>query len=736
MELDIEKTYGAIRKAAVEGRFVTYGALAAASGVPWKEARRLVPIQLGRLVEIGHERDWPVLPAIVVNKENLETGLLEGDALKGFLSAARSIGLSYDDPQVFLKSQQRAVFEWGKTAPEMLGLDEKVAAEASGGPHFVAYFQPVLNALRALGGEASPDHVYAWLKANLDAPKEEFEGRTKANQSKFENRVGWARFYLAKAGLIDGARRGHWVLTPEGREATLDHAAALALFREVRAQFKAADDEEEAAPEEVSGPEILADPDRCFWFVGAVWNKTDDQTERFLTEGIWQNGDDEMFSEHVSRMKPGDRIAIKASFTQKYGLPFDNRGKTVSCMRLKAIGTITESTVDGTTVRVDWTPLDPPRDWYFYTYRVAVVEADPSEDLARRLIIFAFAGGKQDHDFWLNKVPYFARRYGEAAESAAEHDPLEAAGLETEEEAAAPSYTLESILAEGCFLQIDTLQDILRRVEAKKNLVLQGPPGTGKTWLAKRLAYALIGSKDRKVTHNRLRIIQFHPSLSYEDFVRGWRPSGEGKLTLTDGLFLQMVEAAKAEPDRPFVLVIEEINRGNPAQIFGEVLTLLEDAKRNREDAMELAYPRDEGERVYVPRNLHVIGTMNIADRSLALVDLALRRRFSFIDLTPQLNGSWRQWCTERCKLSGDDVTMIEQRLGALNDEIAEDRSLGAHFRIGHSYVTPLEGTTIADGRKWFRDVAQTEIIPLLEEYWFDAPDKVKAAAHRLTEGL
>ena len=121
------------------------------------------------------------------------------------------------------------------------------------------------------------------------------------------------------------------------------------------------------------------------------------------------------------------------------------------------------------------------------------------------------------------------------------------------------------------------LTQILSRVQAKKNLVLQGPPGTGKTWLAKRLAYALIGSKDPKVARDRLRIVQFHPSLSYEDFVRGWRPSAAGKLELVDGIFLEVVEAAKAEPDRPFVLVIEEINRGNPAQIFGEILTLLEE---------------------------------------------------------------------------------------------------------------------------------------------------------------
>jgi 5-methylcytosine-specific restriction enzyme B len=181
-------------------------------------------------------------------------------------------------------------------------------------------------------------------------------------------------------------------------------------------------------------------------------------------------------------------------------------------------------------------------------------------------------------------------------------------------------------------------------------------------------------------------------------------------------------------------LVIEEINRGNPAQIFGEILTLLEDSKRSREEAMELAYRRETSERVYVPRNLYVIGAMNIADRSLALVDLALRRRFAFVNLEPQFNGLWRAWCTDRCNLSAEVVSLIEQRMNTLNAEIDQDRSLGPQYRIGHSYVTPLAGVPVGDGRAWFNDVARTEIIPLLEEYWFDAPDKVTAAAHKLLE--
>lgn len=735
MSLDLNRSYEAILERARQGRFVTYGDVAAASGVEWAKARRPIPFHLENLLRISHERGWPLISAIVVSKDKLETGQLEGDSLSGFLAAVKKLGFTVDDPQAFVHQQQQAVFEWAKTAPNELGEEvEPSADDDPGGPRFVQHFNPVLSALQSLGGQAAPEQVYDWIKANIDIPKIEIEAVTKGGQPKFENQVGWARFYLAKAGLIDGSKRGIWALTAEGKNSSLSHADALELFREVRTQFKTTDDEEEAAPDVVSGHELFSDPSRSFWFVGATWGGAD-QTPRFFKEGIWQNGLHNRFTDEIMRMKAGDRISIKAAYTRKRGLPFDNLGKTVSCMKLKAIGTITENMGDGKTVKVDWEVLDPPREWFFYTYRVTVVEADSSDELARRLILFAFANGKQDYDFWINEVPYFAKKYGSGGKASSLEEFFDEE-LETEEEAAAPSYTIAQIADEGCFLSREALAQIIARVQSKKNLVLQGPPGTGKTWLAKRLAYALIGSKDPKVTRDRLRVVQFHPSLSYEDFVRGWRPSGEAKLKLTDGIFLEIAEAAKAEPDRPFVLVIEEINRGNPAQIFGELLTLLEDTKRSREEAMELAYRRDADERVYIPRNLHVIGTMNVADRSLALVDLALRRRFAFVGLEPQLNGLWKTWCIDRCNIASDVVTLVEQRINALNEEIAQDRSLGPQYRVGHSYVTPPAGAPIADGKGWFAVVVRTEIVPLLEEYWFDAPDKVVSATAKLLEGL
>jgi len=725
---------------------------------------------------------------------------------------------------------------------------------------------------------------------------------------------------------------------------------------------------------------------RACWFVGATYGGTDDQTPRFLQEGIWENGYQDKYLDAVKSIQVGDRIAIKSSYTRKHDLPFDNRGQTVSVMAIKAIGTVKENLGDGRTLKVDWKPFDPPHEWYFYTNRSTVWRVLPGDWTTDALIGFTFEEKSQDINRFRN-APYWRERFGDSAVDKrrfnwtrfyeavadklltfrnrrdeliagihviaskvdglsnlqdqfaddssgplkdicpftamgifnrgitdanrkaiaselasllgvsepvpgsfegipilnnqkswffgfdnkrqpddidtlweaftqaiafAESDDAEArsafvsaydnatqrygvgwnltmglywirpwnfptldgqsqryiskklniqigmngpkgrcnatdylAVLDTlearfqedaypvhsfpelslaawlfkdsgtsahpnatdpdaqDDEADATSeaevtaapiepYSVDDILTDGCFIAREKLEKILERLRTKKNLILQGPPGTGKTWLAKRLAFALMGQRD----DSKVRAVQFHPNLSYEDFIRGWRPVGDGKLTLVDGPFVEMMKAAAKDPTSRHVVVIEEINRGNPAQIFGEMLTLLEVDKRTPNEALELSYKRSDGERVFIPDNLYVIGTMNIADRSLALVDLALRRRFAFIDLEPTLGKPWHDWVQSQCGIDSEILVEIEKRLIALNSEISADTGLGPQFRVGHSYVTPPFGIPISDAREWFRQVIDTEIGPLLDEYWFDALEKSQKVRERLLEGF
>ena len=592
-----------------------------------------------------------------------------------------------------------------------------------GVPQFVSYFAPVHRAMQHLGGQATPKQVYAHLTEHEGLTVEDMAHVNQNGKPTFENRAAWARFYMTKAGWMYAPKHGVWALTEKGKQATeLTQEQAVALFKSAQTQFKGHEEEVEAPQDHVQ-PESTQ-----YWFVGAMWDEGD-QTQRFMLEGIWQNGYEDKFTDQVQAMREGDRIAIKASFSRKHDLPFDNRGQVVSVMRIKAIGTVTRNHDDGRTVDVVWDTAFTPRDWFFYTYRSTITRARVEDEvLARRLVAFAFEGAPQDYAFFMAQ-PYWRERFL-ANDDGLTDGAAEAEGTEEDTTpSCSASYGVADIVAEGCFVPEADLQAMLQRWQSKKNLILQGPPGTGKTWLAKRLAKALIDSKSP--SDEQLRVVQFHPALSYEDFVRGYRPGGDGKLTLTDGVFLQVVEAARFQPDVDHVLIIEEINRGNPAQVLGEILTLIESSKRNKEAAMELAYPRRAGERVYVPENLYVIGTMNVADRSLALVDLALRRRFAFVNLVPGLNAAWEQWCLAK-GMDAASIAHIRSEIEALNQEISQDSALGAQFQIGHSYVTPHEA--VADAQAWFAEVVQSEIGPLLHEYWFDAPERADAAIAKLLQ--
>ena len=451
---------------------------------------------------------------------------------------------------------------------------------------------------------------------------------------------------------------------------------------------------------------------RPSWFVGAVIDNKD-LTNEFIEGGYWEHGFDEKYHDHVHSMKEGDQIAIKAAYTRKKGLPFETYSNMTSVMSIKATGVIEENLGDGKKILVNWNKVEPVREWYFYTYRPTVWKVLPGEWMNDDLIDFTFNNKEQDINRFIND-PFWKDRYTS--------DVIE-------------SYRIENIIQDGAFLDLDKLSLIMRRLKEKKNLILQGPPGTGKTWLAKRLGMALI---EEEIKDQQISSVQFHPNLSYEDFVRGWRPGSDEKLSLQEGIFMEMVDRALENSDEKYVLVIEEINRGNPAQIFGELLTLIESSKRNSREAIKLCYPNSEGLHipVYVPSNLYIIGTMNVADRSLALVDMAFRRRFAFINLEPNLNKTWKDFVVNKLGMDTSIANYIQSEIGNLNNQISSDSRLGKDFQIGHSFFTPNESLKNKDSKKWFVEMVESEIAPLLQEYWFDSLEEADKAVENLLMNL
>ena len=269
-------------------------------------------------------------------------------------------------------------------------------------------------------------------------------------------------------------------------------------------------------------------------------------------------------------------------------------------------------------------------------------------------------------------------------------------------------YTKENFLKDVYISEekYDKLVTVLKR---KKNIILQGAPGVGKTFLAKRLAYSIMGEKDDE----HVKFIQFHQNYSYEDFVMGYKPIKEG-FELKYGIFYNFCQKATKNPDKDYFFIIDEINRGNLSKIFGELLMLIE--ADYRDEKATLAY---DGLDFSVPKNLHIIGMMNIADRSLAMIDYALRRRFSFFDIEPAFDSEG--FSSYQKEFSNKTFDELIEKIKKLNEAITQDQSLGKGFCIGHSYFCNAEECTL----EWMKDIVEFDIFPMLSEYWFDDESKL-----------
>ena len=283
------------------------------------------------------------------------------------------------------------------------------------------------------------------------------------------------------------------------------------------------------------------------------------------------------------------------------------------------------------------------------------------------------------------------------------------------------SYTREDFLKE-VFVSAEDYNRLATILHLKKNIILEGAPGVGKTFTADRLAYSLMGEK----AIDRVKMVQFHQSYSYEDFIMGFRPSASG-FELRKGPFYQFCKQAEGDESNDYFFIIDEINRGNLSKIFGELFMLIEMDKRGRD--LQLLY---SDEQFSIPENLYIIGMMNTADRSLAMLDFALRRRFAFFELKPGFDSDgFKEY---QSHLKNEKFDALLNTVKHLNEIIASDESLGEGFCIGHSYFCNLIPNSI--DQQVLSSIVEYELIPLLKEYWFDEPSLVREWSSNLRSAI
>lgn len=567
---------------------------------------------------------------------------------------------------------------------------------------FLKWFMPLLQALRDLGGSATPADVRKKIIENehlTDDVINETRGKTKVN--KFENEVAFARSYLVSAGYIDKSVRGVWTLTESGKTVEITAEMASDIFKKgvLDAKRKQSNDSDALADNDVDtvhywlyAPGQGADKwEECYkngymllgWGeigdLGAFGSK-DEMKQQMKQE--YGGGSSYKNSAHatwqfVHDIKIGDIIFVKKGNNGILG-----KGIVESDYEYDADRTDEYSNVR----KVNWITKG---DW-------TIDRRSPQKTLT-------------------DITPY--SDFVQEIKDLFEDDGI----AEDEQEVIYPEYTMEDFL-DDVYMTEDDYSRLVGLLRNKKNIILQGAPGVGKTYVAKRLAYSMMGEKDIE----RVMMVQFHQSYSYEDFIMGFRPSAAG-FELKKGVFYNFCKKAEVDSDNEYFFIIDEINRGNLSKIFGEMFMLIENDKRGY--ALQLLY---SDEKFTVPKNVYIIGMMNTADRSLAMLDYALRRRFAFFDIKPGFDTTgFREY---RMALDNEKFNKLISCVENLNDVISTDESLGEGFCIGHSYFCNLQPETVDD--EWLYGVVEYELIPLLKEYWFDEPMRVKDWSENLRSAI
>lgn len=579
----------------------------------------------------------------------------------------------------------------------------EVKGKKSSKAAFLRWFAPLIQALRDLGGSGTPAEARAKIIENEQLSEDEInQTRGKNNVNKFENEVAFARNYLVNAGYIDKSVYGIWTLTEAGKSVDMTSEMASDIFKNVLSS---------SPSKQGKNIDALADEDVHtvrYWLYApgegsCMWDE-------FYTSGImaigWGVIGDLSTFDSKDAMKIKMREVIDESLSYKNAAhatwQFANEMKIGDIVFVKkGMHQIIGRGVVMSDYEYDNTRDDEYKNIRQVDWTHNGVWPHPGQAVMKTLT---------DITSYTDYVEKLNSLFEDETEEDAE-----------DVEKTYPPYTKEDFLSE-VFMpeeEYDKLSGILR---IKKNIILQGAPGVGKTFVAKRIAFSMMGVKDVE----RVMMVQFHQSYSYEDFIMGFRPSTDG-FELKRGAFYNFCKKVEIDGDNDYFFIIDEINRGNLSKIFGELFMLIENDKRGV--SLQLLY---SDEKFSVPKNIYIIGMMNTADRSLAMLDYALRRRFAFFEIKPGFTtDGFREY---RMSLENEKFDKLIACVESLNNVISNDESLGDGFCIGHSYFCNLLPDTIND--QVLSGIVEYELIPLLKEYWFDEPTKVKDWSSNLRSAI